>query len=149
MISASCGYILLSNHFPSYDFLQTSWGPGVHRIWDAKVTIISRLMTFYKLPANLEFPDSGVLELSIVGKSFCLGRKGAETFAFAQNCPHSGAPFCTGWIDVRGHLICPLHKYRFDMRNGYNVSGEGYRLKRFPLEQREDGLYIGLEDDSV
>ena len=103
-------------------------------------------MTFYKLPDDLPFTESGVLELTLAGKSFCLGKAGENIYAFTQNCPHSGAPFCTGWIDVRGHLLCPLHKYRFDMRNGYNVSGEGYRLKRFPLEQRDDGIYIGLDD---
>jgi hypothetical protein len=30
------------------------------------------------------------------------------------------------------------------MENGRNTSGEGYYLKTYPIEIREDGIYIGL-----
>ncbi|MEI9944281.1 MAG: hypothetical protein WDN26_08640 [Chitinophagaceae bacterium] len=32
------------------------------------------------------------------------------------------------------------------MNNGRNVSGEGYYLKHWPTELREDGLFVGMED---
>jgi nitrite reductase/ring-hydroxylating ferredoxin subunit len=44
-----------------------------------------------------------------------------------------------------GNIVCPLHRYKFSLVNGRNVSGEGYYLKTYPVEQREDGLYIGFE----
>jgi 3-phenylpropionate/trans-cinnamate dioxygenase ferredoxin subunit len=34
------------------------------------------------------------------------------------------------------------------MKNGRNVSGEGYYLKHWPVEVREEGVYVGLESKS-
>ena len=65
-------------------------------------------------------------------------------FAFAARCPHGGVPLCDGWLDGGGNVVCPHHNYKFCVRTGRNVSGEGYMLKRYTLEQREDGLYIDL-----
>ena len=33
------------------------------------------------------------------------------------------------------------------MQNGRNVSGEGYYLKHWPVEQREDGVFAGFEEE--
>jgi len=52
-------------------------------------------------------------------------------------------------MDDAGNVVCPLHRYRFNIKNGYNSSGEGFYLKTYPLEKREDGLYIGLEKSSL
>ena len=40
-----------------------------------------------------------------------------------------------------GILFCPLHNYRFNPKNGRNANGEGYFLKTFAVEIREDGIY--------
>ncbi len=34
------------------------------------------------------------------------------------------------------------------MQNGRNVSGEGYYLKHWPVEAREDGIYVGMESEA-
>jgi 3-phenylpropionate/trans-cinnamate dioxygenase ferredoxin subunit len=63
-------------------------------------------------------------------------------YACASKCPHAGARMKEGYVDVQGNLVCPLHKYRFDVKTGRNVSGEGYFLKRYMVMQKEDGIYI-------
>ena len=50
-----------------------------------------------------------------------------------------------GYIDALGHVVCPMHRYNYDMKNGRNVSGEGYYLTHWPVEIREDGIYVGME----
>jgi 3-phenylpropionate/trans-cinnamate dioxygenase ferredoxin subunit len=35
------------------------------------------------------------------------------------------------------------------MKNGRNVTGEGYYLKHWPVEVRDDGVYVGLEKKSL
>lgn len=50
-----------------------------------------------------------------------------------------------GVIDAAGNVVCPLHRYKFSLKNGYNSSGEGYYLKTYPIEQREDGPWLGME----
>lgn len=89
--------------------------------------------------------EEGKMQDFLVGdKQVCLLRRGDAVFAFAATCPHAGARFCDGWLDAQGRIVCPLHKYRFDPTNGRNTSGEGYKLKTYPVEIREDYIYIGL-----
>jgi 3-phenylpropionate/trans-cinnamate dioxygenase ferredoxin subunit len=63
-------------------------------------------------------------------------------FACAAACPHAGARMANGQIDVLGNIICPLHRYKFSLVNGRNVSGEGYHLKTWKVEWREDGVWV-------
>jgi 3-phenylpropionate/trans-cinnamate dioxygenase ferredoxin subunit len=35
------------------------------------------------------------------------------------------------------------------MRNGRNVTGEGYFLKHWAVEVREDGIYVALEKNKL
>jgi len=55
----------------------------------------------------------------------------------------------TGEIDIQDNIVCPLHRYKFSLMNGRNVSGEGYYLKTYPVEVREDGVFVGIEDSAV
>jgi 3-phenylpropionate/trans-cinnamate dioxygenase ferredoxin subunit len=79
-------------------------------------------------------------------KKLTLGRHNGRIFAFAHKCPHASGIMADGYINAAGQVTCPLHRYRFSMENGRNTSGEGYFLKTYPVEMREDGVYIGLED---
>lgn len=81
-------------------------------------------------------------EMLISGKRVGLLRRAETVYAFAAACPHAGAPLCEGRLDAKGHLICPLHNYRFNPANGYNSSGEGYKLKTFPLRVEEGRIFV-------
>lgn len=88
--------------------------------------------------------ENKVSETVVASKTVALLRKGENVHAFAATCPHAGAKFCDGWIDAQGRVVCPLHKYRFDPVNGRNTSGEGYKLKTYPVEVNGDEIKIGL-----
>jgi len=70
-------------------------------------------------------------------------------YAFTYKCPHAGGILADGCIDALGNVVCPLHRYKYNIKNGYNVSGEGYYMTVYPLESREDGIYIGFEEPSI
>lgn len=97
---------------------------------------------------EIPFNNNGIAELRAGEKPICIGRHKEDLFAFAQKCPHSGGLLVDGYIDALGNVVCPLHRYKFSMRNGRNVSGEGYYLKHWPVEIREDGVYVGFESSS-
>ncbi len=99
-------------------------------------------ITEYASPADI--PEEKPLEVDLGFRKIGLLRRGERLFAFADRCPHAGAALCEGHTDARGHLVCPLHGFRFELSRGYNSSGEGYKLKTFPVEIREDGIYIQL-----
>ena len=88
--------------------------------------------------------SGGIMTLELEGKKICLSRRDDQYYAFAYTCPHAGGIMANGKIDAKGIIVCPLHKYAFSIKNGYNVSGEGFFLKTYPVEQREDGIFIGL-----
>ena len=89
-------------------------------------------------------PDMQILSIEMGVKTISLLRRGNQVFAFAATCPHAGAPMCDGWLNTEGQVVCPLHKYVFDPVNGRNTSGEGYKLVTFPVERREQGIFVGL-----
>lgn len=96
------------------------------------------------------FADPGLGEkelvvLEVQGKKISLTRYEGMLYAFAYKCPHASGVMVDGWVDEAGNVVCPLHRYRFSVKNGRNTSGEGYYLKTYPVEQREDGWYLGME----
>jgi 3-phenylpropionate/trans-cinnamate dioxygenase ferredoxin subunit len=99
--------------------------------------------------SEINFNSNGLAELEINGKIICLARQQDQLFACAQKCPHAGALLADGHQDALGNLVCPLHKYKFSLKNGRNISGEGYHLKIFKVEQAADGVFVCLEDTGL
>lgn len=85
-----------------------------------------------------------MLETELGGKRVVLLQREDKLHAFAATCPHAGVPLCNGWIDARGHVVCPLHHFRFNPANGYNSSGEGYKLTTYPVRMEEGKTQIGF-----
>ncbi|HEU4469464.1 MAG TPA: Rieske 2Fe-2S domain-containing protein [Flavisolibacter sp.] len=100
-------------------------------------------------PAEIGFGANNIAEVMAGDKRICIGRHGEEYFAFAHKCPHAGGYFSHGFIDAMGNVVCPLHRYKFSMKNGRNVSGEGYHLKHWPVELRAEGVFVGLESNRL
>ena len=92
---------------------------------------------------------NNLAEINADGKKLCIGKWNGELFAFALKCPHAGGHFSEGFIDALGNVVCPLHRYKFCMKNGRNVTGEGYYLKHWPVVVQEDGVFVGLEKFSL
>jgi nitrite reductase/ring-hydroxylating ferredoxin subunit len=89
--------------------------------------------------------DQSAISLSVGGKNICLARFQDKLYGCAQKCPHAGAYMADGRVDEHGNIVCPLHRYKFSLQNGRNTSGEGYYLKTYPVEERVDGIYVGIE----
>jgi 3-phenylpropionate/trans-cinnamate dioxygenase ferredoxin subunit len=98
---------------------------------------------------EISFHTNNIAEANADGKTICIARHNEGYFAFAHKCPHASGYFVNGFVDVMGNVVCPLHRYKFCLKNGRNVSGEGYYLKTWPVEIREDGVYVGLEKNKL
>ena len=94
---------------------------------------------------EIAFGENGLVETAADDKRICLAKHQGELFAVAAKCPHASGIMANGFIDAMGNVVCPLHRYRFSLKNGRNVSGEGYQLKHWPVEVRTDGVYVGFE----
>lgn len=93
---------------------------------------------------EISFNHENLAEIKVAGKKICIARVDNKAFACAAQCPHAAVPLVGGYVNVQQQIVCPLHRYKFSLENGRNVSGEGYFLKTYPVEEREDGWYIGL-----
>lgn len=92
---------------------------------------------------EISFSPNGIAEVSAGGKQICIARWNNNYFAFAPKCPHASGRFADGFIDALGNVVCPAHRYKFCLKNGRNVSGEGYYLKHWAVKA-EDGVYINF-----
>ena len=97
----------------------------------------------------ISFNANNIAEAEADGKKICVARYNDELFAFAAKCPHASGLFVNGFIDAMGNVVCPLHRYKFCLKNGRNVTGEGYYLKTWPVEIREEGVFIGMPKNKL
>jgi 3-phenylpropionate/trans-cinnamate dioxygenase ferredoxin subunit len=105
--------------------------------------------SWYKVADYVKELDFGTNEIAVAdlnGKKICIGRHKDQLFAFAYKCPHAGGLLADGYIDALGQVVCPLHRYKFSLANGRNTSGEGYYLKHWPVEVREEAVFVGQEE---
>lgn len=98
---------------------------------------------------DISFSENGMVEVVVAGKTICLVVIGEQVLACARQCPHAGGRLSEGYIDARGNIVCPVHRYRFNPENGRNVSGEGYYLKVYPVEVRPEGVFVGFEEGGL
>ena len=113
--------------------------------------MIEKKYTWYKIAGHIneiEFAENNIAVAEIKDKKICIAKFKESYFAFAFQCPHAGGFLADGYIDAVGNIVCPIHRYKYDLKNGRNVNGEGYYLKNWPVEIREDGLYVGIEESS-
>ncbi len=110
------------------------------------------MSTWYKIAesiAEINFSADGLAETEANGKRICIARLNDQLFACTQKCPHAGGTLSEGYIDAIGNIVCPLHRYKYSLQNGRNTSGEGYFLKTYPVEIREDGVFVSIPDASL
>ena len=104
--------------------------------------------TWHKVAESIEaiqFSAEGIASIELEGKKLCIILFKDQLYACAAKCPHAGGVIADGYVDALSNIVCPVHRYKFSLQNGRNSSGEGYFLKTWPVEKREDGIFVGLE----
>lgn len=95
----------------------------------------------------IEWQSNRMCVVEVAGRKVTLAKSKNDIFAFAHKCPHASGVLADGFIDATNNVACPLHRFRFNIENGRNVSGEGYFLKVFPVDEREAGIFVGFENN--
>ena len=103
-------------------------------------------MNWIKIQSSTEFPQGNFIRLIKVGsKKICLIKIDNEFFATQSRCPHAGADLSQGFCKDK-KLICAFHRYEYDLETGRGAIGQGDYIHTYPLEVRQDGLYIGFKE---
>jgi nitrite reductase/ring-hydroxylating ferredoxin subunit len=93
-------------------------------------------------------PEGASLRVMVKGRAIRFVRSGGRLHAVIDRCPHQEKSFEGGWCEG-GHLVCPWHRFSFDLATGRSVGGSTPNLEVFALEQRSGGLYIGFPHTTV
>jgi nitrite reductase/ring-hydroxylating ferredoxin subunit len=99
--------------------------------------------------AEINFSSNGLASIEVDNKTICVVLHNDALLACTNKCPHAGGLMEHGFVDAMGNIICPLHRYKFRLKNGHNISGEGYHLKTYPVEIREDGVFVGFAQNNL
>jgi nitrite reductase/ring-hydroxylating ferredoxin subunit len=65
--------------------------------------------------------------------------------AVQDRCPHNGASLSGGYCTPEGEVVCPLHRYRFNLNTGKATAGGSYTLETYPLQIKTDGVFVGIK----
>ena len=109
-------------------------------------------ITWHKIAesiAAINFSPEGLASVEVNNKTVCVALHKEELLACTNKCPHAGGHLQEGFLDAMGNIVCPLHRYKFSLKNGRNISGEGYHLKTYQVEIREEGVFIGFEQNKL
>jgi nitrite reductase/ring-hydroxylating ferredoxin subunit len=113
---------------------------------------MSKTYKWHKVADNIDeinFSSEGLATVEVIGKKICVAYKNDMIFSCSVKCPHAGGDMSQGHIDALGNIVCPLHRYKFALASGRNSTGEGYFLKTYPIENRENGVFVGFEENSL
>ena len=114
-------------------------------------------LTWNRVASLSDLPDGRVMTVSIAQgdsvKQLCLTHHEGQYNAMDNECPHQGGPLGEGSIECNEqgdcYLRCPWHGWDFDPATGKSPGSYGDGLPTHPVEVRDDGIYVGLEDEIV
>src|SRR3954468_12939657 len=92
-----------------------------------------------------ELPEGRVKTVTAGHHSIALTHFDGRYGALSNRCPHQGGPLGEGTIE-KGMLRCPWHGYDYCPLTGGSAFGDG--VPAFPIEIREDGVWVGVEPDA-
>lgn len=78
------------------------------------------------------------------GEKICVTRTLKGFYAVQDRCPHNGASLSKGFCTPNNEIVCPLHRYSFNLKDGRGTSG-GFALKTYPIEIKNNGVFVGIK----
>ena len=104
---------------------------------------------WYKVAASRdELPDGRVNSVTCGVETICLAHFDGQLAALDNRCPHQGGPLGEGSIE-NGYLRCPWHGWDFHPITGKPPGGYDDGVTTYPVEVRDDGVYVAFEEQEV
>ena len=104
-------------------------------------------LVWYKVLEPGELDEGRVKTVTAGHRSFAMTHFEGRHAALDNRCPHQGGPLGEGSIE-NGLLRCPWHGWDFHPCTG-KAPGFDDGVATFPVEEREDGVFVGLEVQAV
>lgn len=88
-----------------------------------------------------EIPEGRGQVFRVGEQSIAVFKDGGRLFAIGDRCPHAGASLGSGWIED-GAVVCPLHRWRFRLKDGRCLSGDAETIARFAVEVLDGSAWV-------
>ena len=90
-----------------------------------------------------ELADGAASLFTVARRKVAMCRIGEEVFAIEDACPHFGGPLSDGTVSTtRKELMCPWHRFRFDLTDGCSVTNRALQAKVFPVTVEDGRVYV-------
>jgi toluene monooxygenase system ferredoxin subunit len=96
-----------------------------------------------RLMAVDELRNEEMLAFNITGKPILVIKSQNTIGAFEDKCLHLGMPLSQGCL-TNGILTCKAHHWQYNAVSGAGINPSDVHLKRYPLEIREDEIWINV-----
>ncbi len=97
---------------------------------------------WHRVLDSSELAEGRVKAVTCGHRTLCMTRVGDAYGALDNRCPHQGGPLGEGSIE-NGLLRCPWHGWDYHPITG-KAPGFDDGVETFAVEEREDGVYVGL-----
>ena len=98
--------------------------------------------------AKAAVPVTKAKQLRVNGEKICLAHTQNGFYAIADSCPHLGESLSKGTTNYLNEVVCPWHSYRYHLISGAECKNRTRHARTFPVEKRDDGLYLGVPEKS-
>jgi len=110
---------------------------------DSGADQVTQELAWEKVLEPDELPEGRVRSVTCHLATVCMTRHEGEYAALDNKCPHQGGPLGEGSIE-NGWLRCPWHGWDFHPTTGKPPGGYDDGVTTYPIEVREDGVYVGF-----
>lgn len=99
-------------------------------------------MTWLEACLLEELPPGGRKLVRLNNIEIALFNIAGAIYAIKNRCPHRSGPLIRGFVDPAGGVKCPMHGWRFDLRNG--SSERPATATVYPTKVEDGRLYLSL-----
>lgn len=103
---------------------------------------------WFRVLKTKELQDNRVTSVTCGNQTICLTKYQGKYGAMDNKCPHQGGPLGEGSIED-GWLRCPWHGWDFHPITGLSPGTHEDGVPTFEVEERDDGVYVALDEDKV
>ncbi|MFC1748009.1 thiamine pyrophosphate-dependent enzyme [Pseudomonadota bacterium] len=104
-------------------------------------------LVWHKVLSKDDLKEGRVTSVTCKNRTLCMTRHEGKYGALDNKCPHQGGPLGEGSIE-NGLLRCPWHGWDYDPLTG-KAPGFDDGVETFAIEEREDGVYVGLPPEKT
>jgi ferredoxin-nitrite reductase len=85
-----------------------------------------------------EISEGSAKILRVQNQEIAVFKHQGQLWGIQNDCPHQGGQLSKGWIEG-DEVVCPLHGYKFNLKNGVCSTDAKLKAKIFNLVVEEDG----------